>query len=211
MNRLTLCVLAFGVAGWLCFGSAFAQTPAPCDTVRAPGPRVIVELSKPQVVINEVDDTSCSQKEKCRLFKHERTPRAVREARPTVGLVMTPVFNTLGAAPPVIADGREPRHQALAGLSAAYEMDLQAATYSAARAAEEAHMKASVDALDRAARNLRAKLATAPAAVRQTAEPTDSNADVSAKIKALSERMDRIEELLLKHDDYLRKQIKPGS
>lgn len=208
-----------GVAGLFLAEEARAQTQCvtpvgAAECVRTPAPRVIVEMSRPQVVVNEVDDHE-PPKEKRWLFKHGCQPKkAVRETRPVVGMVLAPV-HTLGygglSAPSCGGEDRERRTNRLGGLALAYEMDLQNATHSAARAAEEEELKASLSALERVGSSLRAQLgASRTRAAPYGTEPSEA-ADVNAKIKEFSIRIDRLEELILKHDDYLRKQIKPGS
>src|SRR5262245_15379554 len=130
MKRFSLVAMATsGLVTLGLSGNAGAQSPCDVNTVRAPAPRIVVEMSKPQVIINEVDAQPCEKttKEKCHLFHRGHCERPQRETRAVVGMVMAPVYNApLAAPPPCGSDGREPRHQALAGIDAAYQMDIQA-------------------------------------------------------------------------------------
>jgi len=187
--------LAAGLAGLVLCGRASADFPgSPCRTqhVRAPAPRVIVELSEPEVIINDVcgETVSRSKEKHCLFRKHHRVHS--REGRPVFATVMTPAQVGLGCAP-------NRQQHALGVMQAVYELEMQEAVRNYARSIEDAEAKVALGSMERTLKTMGTRLGSTAAGA--------GAADLEAKLDKLAGKVDEIEALLKKHDNYLRSEI----
>lgn len=179
-------------AGVTCLMLVSGVAAADHSCRRAPTPRVVVELSEPELVIHEVCGETCYRgKEKHSLFKKHYHKHRDRESRLILGTIMVPQTR-LGC-------GGDRQGLALGLMQAVADMETQEAMRSFVRAAEDAETKATLGSMERAFKTMNQRLSAAT--------PGGGQASIESQLQKLSTRLDEIETLLRKHDSYLQSEI----
>jgi hypothetical protein len=196
MRRWAIAVsLVTGVVGLLPGGvRSYAQAPCPpgpgspnvpyCPPV---APRVVMELAPPQVTVCNVTETVTDQNEPPRpkhpwFHKGKRHGREFREPAPVVASILVPAASGLASQ-----DVRADRYTLM---RAAFDLKYQEAVNAAIRRAEDEEKREALKHLEEVSKQMSAALTTP--------------GEVNKQYQELSDRIAKLETLILEHDRFLR-------